>query len=168
MARVLAFDCSSTTGWACFASARAHPALGSFPLPSGLDYGRRNIAMLAQVRRLIDRFHPDIVAFEAPIFLPRDKWHTRRLLTGLVNMVELAAAERDLRCIEVDPGVVKAAMCGPRKKVGRKFKSASKDEMVIAAVNMGWHVADDHQADACGVAVATYGHLHRMADGGIV
>jgi Holliday junction resolvasome RuvABC endonuclease subunit len=164
MARVLAFDCSSRTGWASFANGSAHPALGSFDLPSGMDYGARNLEMIGRVRVLIDRFKPDVVAFEAPIFLPRDKWHTRRLLTGLVNMVELAAAERGLRCIEVDPSMVKTVMCGPRRRIGRsrKFKAASKEDMVIAAVNMGWHVADDHQADACGVAVATFGHLNRV------
>jgi Holliday junction resolvasome RuvABC endonuclease subunit len=165
MARVLAFDCSSVTGWASFADARAYPALGHFALPSGMNYGERNLGMLVRVRLLIDRHHPDIVAFEAPIFLPRDQWHTRRLLTGLVNMVELAAAERDLRCIEVDPSVVKRVMCGPRRRVGRKFKSASKEDMVAAAEGMGWKVANHHQADACGVAVATYGHLHRLSNG---
>lgn len=155
--RVLAFDASSVTGWAAFADARSRPLLGDFELSASLDYGARNLAMLRTVRTLIDEHEPEVIAFEAPIFLPRDKWHTRRLLTGLVNMVVLAAAERDLRCIEVAPGTVKAALVGPRKK----GEPASKDDMVMAAVRMGWKVANHHQADACGVAVATFAHLAR-------
>ena len=160
--RVLAFDASSTTGWAFFAGPRARPHLGSFDLPStAADYGARSLAMQRQVSKLIDDHGPEVIAFEAPIFLPRDRWHTRRLLTSLVVVIELVACARGLRCIEVDPSVTKASLCGPRRKVGGKFRAASKDEMMIAAVNMGWSVANDHEADACGVATATFAHLQR-------
>jgi Holliday junction resolvasome RuvABC endonuclease subunit len=157
--RVLAFDASSTTGWAFFASPRARPVLGHFDLPAtASDYGTRSLAMQGHVARLIDEHHPNVIAFEAPIFLPRDRWHTRRLLTSLVVVIELVAAMRGLRCIEIDPSGVKEALCGPQKRNQR----SSKDDMVVAAVNMGWKVANDHQADACGVAVATYAHLERQ------
>ncbi|HKV14532.1 MAG TPA: hypothetical protein VJQ81_05780 [Reyranella sp.] len=155
--RVLAFDASSTTGWASFASARSIPVLGDFDLTTSTNYGAVALDMQRHVLALIDRHRPEVVAFEAPIFLPRDRWHTRRLLTCLVVVIELVAACKGLRCIEVDPSTVKAALCGPRKK----GEPASKNDMVVAAVNMGWSVANHHQADACGVAVGAYAHLAR-------
>lgn len=155
--RLLAFDASSTTGWASFASARSQPVLGDFDLNSSTNYGAVALDMQRHVLALLDKHQPEVVAFEAPIFLPRDRWHTRRLLTCLVVVIELVACMRGLRCIEVDPSTVKAALCGPRPK----GKPASKDDMLVAAVRMGWPVANHHQADACGVAVGAYAYLAR-------
>lgn len=156
--RVLAFDASSTTGWAFFANARSVPVLGDFELSARAgDYGSLALDMQRNVLSLIDKHRPEVIGFEAPIFLPRDRWHTRRLLTCLVVVVELVACIKGLRCIEIDPSGVKAALVGPRKK----GDAATKDDMLVAAVNMGWQVANHHQADACGVALGVYGHLAR-------
>lgn len=149
--RVLAFDAATDTGWAAFANARSRPVLGTYTVPGGINHGRRNLAMLRAAQDLIVEHQPDVVAFEAPIFLPRDRWHTRRLLTGLINMVELAAELAGLKCFEVTPSDAKACLTGDR--------AADKDAMKTAAVNMGWPVADDHQADAGAVGLVTYGHL---------
>ncbi len=150
--RVLAFDASTTTGWAFFASARSVPVLDDFEITPSVHYGAIAADMLRHALALIDEHKPDVVAFEAPIFLPRDRWHTRRLLTCLVVALELAACMRKVRCMEADPSTVKAALCGPQKRKRR----SSKDEMLVAAVRMGWPVANHHQADACGVALAIF------------
>src|SRR5262245_53178133 len=152
--RVLAFDAATTVGWASFASARAIPVCGTFSLEGhGVDYGKLNCKMLGAVRMLIADHHPELVAFEAPIFLPRDRWHTRRLLVGLVTIIELAAAMANLRCLEVMPREAKQCLTGDR--------DADKQAMVAAAKGMGWRVADHHQADACAVALVTFGALAR-------
>jgi Holliday junction resolvasome RuvABC endonuclease subunit len=153
--RVLAFDASSTTGWASFASARSCPVLGDFELTPSTNYGAVALDMQRHVLELIDEHKPEVIGFEAPIFLPRDRWHTRRFLTCLVVVIELVATLRGLRCIESDPSTVKQALVGPRPRKN----PATKRDMVVAAVNMGWPVANDHQADACGVAVSTFAHL---------
>jgi hypothetical protein len=57
----------------------------------------------------------------------------------------------------VDPSTVKVALVGPR----RRGDAASKHDMIVAAVNMGWTVANHHQADACGVALAVFSHITR-------
>jgi Holliday junction resolvasome RuvABC endonuclease subunit len=155
--RVLAFDASSTTGWASFASARSRPVLGDFCIAASVNYGVIALDALQRVLALIDEHKPDVVALERPIFLPRDRWHTRRLLTCLAVAIEIAAAKRHVRCLEADPSEVKTALVGPRSRDDQ----ASKDEMVVAAVNMGWSVANHHQADACGVALAIYSFLAR-------
>lgn len=152
--RVLAFDAATTVGWALFADARAVPLLGTFTLEGhGCDYGRLNCKMLGVVRMLIREQRPEVIAFEAPIFMPRDKWHTRRLLVGLVTIIELAAAMANLPCVEVVPREAKQCLTGDQY--------ADKKAMVAAAETMGWPVEDDHQADACAVALVAYGHLAR-------
>jgi Holliday junction resolvasome RuvABC endonuclease subunit len=154
--RVLAFDAATETGWASFADARSLPVLGTFVLPAcGTNYGRRNLLMLREVAALVDRFTPQVVAYEAPFFKFRDRWHTRRLLTGLVAMIEVAAERRAARCIEVEVCDAKECLTGERR--------ASKGMMINAAKGMGWQVMDDHQADACAVALVAYGHLQRNA-----
>jgi Holliday junction resolvasome RuvABC endonuclease subunit len=148
--RVLAFDASSTTGWASFADARSAPVLGHFEIEASTNYGFVAKRMVEQANGLVDEHQPDVVAFEAPIFLPRDRWHTRRLLTSLVIAIELVAECHQKRCIEISPSDVKRALGGSK---------ASKGKQMGAAIMMGWPVKNDHEADACGVALATYGFL---------
>jgi len=149
--RVLAFDASSTTGWASFASARSKPVLGSFEIvPKAGDYGTVALDMQGHVLRLVNEHKPEIVGFEAPVYFPRDKWHTRRLLGCLVVVIELVAAMKGLRCIEVEPSDVKKALGG---------RGADKGQQIKAAILMGWPVKNDHEADACGVALGVYGYL---------
>jgi Holliday junction resolvasome RuvABC endonuclease subunit len=153
--RLLAFDASSTTGWAYFASAREAPLLGSFKLTvSGADYGAVMLQMQQKVIDLVAHHRPDVVACEAPVFLPRDRWHTRRLLGCMVDIIELVAAERALPCIEVTPQQAKAALGGHK---------ADKAGMMAAARTMGWPVRNDHEADACGVGLAAYAQLQQKA-----
>lgn len=153
--RVLAFDPGTETGWASFANARSLPVLGTLELPHGPEHqAHRNLALLKAARALIREHAPDVVAYESVIFTPRDSWHERRLLCGLADMIELAAlAEGDRRCIEVPPLTVKTALAG--------WTKARKDDQVVAAVRLGWTVASHHQADAGGVALATYGYLQQ-------
>lgn len=152
--RVLAFDAATETGWASFASARSRPVLGTLSLPSGTDYGERNLAMFTATEALIIQHRPDIVGYEAPFYRPRDRWHERRLLTGLTVAIELAATKHLVRCIEVLVGDAKACLSGDRR--------ADKKAMEDAARLLGWPVEDDHQADAGAVALVIYGHLARV------
>lgn len=148
--RVLAFDASTTTGWAAFASARDKPVVGEFELVASTNYGAMGLSMQHHVLALVAEHRPEIVGFEAPIFLPRDRWHTRRLLNCLVVVIELVATIKGLRCIEVEPSVVKKVLGG---------KGADKDQQQRAARLLGFPVTSHHQADACGVALGVYGHL---------
>ena len=151
--RVMAFDASTTVGWAFFASVRAKPAFGYFRLSSWLDHGARSAELEQHVQRLINEYRPELIAFEAPVFYPRDRWHTRRILTSLVAVIELIAAMKGLRAIDIEPSIAKLCLTGSRR--------AEKREMVDSARGMGWQVANDHEADACAVALAAYGQLAR-------
>jgi Holliday junction resolvasome RuvABC endonuclease subunit len=111
------------------------------------------LQMQQKVINLVAHHQPHVVAFEAPIYVPHDRWHTRRLLGCLVNVIELVAAERSRRCIEITPQQAKAALGG---------RKADKAMMMAAALTMGWPVKNDHEADACGVALAAYAYLQQQ------
>src|SRR5262245_18087794 len=82
---------------------------------------------------------------------------TLRLQISLASTIETLAKARGVRCFEVATQSAKVALLG----IGRAPKDARnwdwKREMVIAAVRRGWPVGDDHQADACAVALVAYG-----------
>jgi Holliday junction resolvasome RuvABC endonuclease subunit len=157
----LGLDLGLAVGWAVFKGAEAkRPQLGTFDLPEApVDRpGRRYLALDEWVDNMILVCTPQLVAFEAPI-VPIDKraWHldtdaaTVRFLIGLASIVELVAYRRNVRCIEVAVPTVKNRMTGNQW--------AKKRQVVAAAVKAGYRIADAHQADACGVALAAFDHV---------
>lgn len=153
MPSLLALDCSTFVGFAFFSAPDARPKCGTWKAPKAWvieDYGRRFAAFHDFLADTLTTMQPDALAFESPI-LPRGTMsmqtteHTLRTLIGLVSIAELIARLREVRCLEVNVATAKKALTGN----GR----AEKSDMVAAATNRGWAVADDHQADACAVAL---------------
>jgi len=72
-------------------------------------------------------------------------------LIGLAAIVELVAARHQVRCLTVAVSTVKTRMTGDQW--------AKKRAVVAAAVAAGYRIADSHQADACGVALAAFDHV---------
>lgn len=70
---------------------------------------------------------------------------TLRLQISLAAEIETTAKEFKIECVEVATNSAKKALTGN----GR----AEKRDMVVAATQRGWAVADDHQADAAAVAL---------------
>lgn len=156
MRSVLALDCSTHVGWAFFASPGAAPYCGTWRAPaawSAEDYGGRFAKFHDWLCDMLTTYTPDVLAFESPV-LPRGSSdfqtteHTLRTLIGLVSVAELVGKLRELRVKEVNVATAKKTLTGN----GR----AEKDDMVIAATNRGFDVADHHQADACAVGLAVY------------
>ena len=120
------------------------------------DYGKRFAAFHDWLCDMLTTFEPEVLAFEGPV-LPRGGGsfqtteHTLRTLIGLVSVAELVANLRGIRCFEVNVSSAKLALTGN----GR----AEKRDMVIAATERGWAVADDHQSDACAVALVVWDQL---------
>jgi Holliday junction resolvasome RuvABC endonuclease subunit len=162
--RCLALDLSTFVGWAYFARPTGKPKLGTFRLPITSwhdNYGPRFHALDQWLDGMVTTMRPALLAFEAPL-TPVDgkSWaintdaDTVRLLTGLATIAELVATRHRLRCIEVAVTTAKARLAGTR--------FATKQQMVAACVRRDWRVADDHQADACGVALAAYDHVGQL------
>lgn len=153
MPSIFSLDCSSHVGHAFFASPDARPVCGTWKAPKAWaieDYGVRFKAFHDWLCDVLTTLNPDILAFEGPV-LPRGSMglqtteHTLRTLIGLVSVAELVAKLRGIRCFEVNVSTAKLALTGN----GR----AEKRDMLVAATRRGWPCADDHQSDACAVAL---------------
>jgi Holliday junction resolvasome RuvABC endonuclease subunit len=160
--RLLALDISTNVGWALFASRRAKPRLDTWHAPPAMagHHGRRLAMFEEWLRDKVVMLKPELVAFESPIFV---KWssdlatteHTIRLLSAMAGMAEFVCHRAAVRCLEVHSQTAKRALAGN----GR----AKKDQMIAAAVKAGFDVANDHEADACAVALAAYEHIGERA-----
>ncbi len=161
--KVLGLDCSTQVGWSYFSADGAVPRCGTWKAPpswSAEDYGTRFAKFHDWLCDMLTTMQPDVLAFESPV-LPRGSMnmltteHTLRTLIGLVSVAELVAQLRGVRCFEVNVATAKKMLTGN----GR----AEKPDMVIAATNRGFPVADDHQADACAVGLVALAHLRAAA-----
>lgn len=160
MPSLLSLDCSTNVGWSFWTSADAVPRCGTWKAPPSWsieDYGKRFKAFHDWLCDMVTTMQPDMLAFEGPV-IPRagmrdlkTSEHIMRTLIGLVSVAELIANLRGIRCFEVHVSTAKISLAGN----GR----ADKNDMVIAAVNRGWPVANDHEADSCAVALTVYDML---------
>jgi Holliday junction resolvasome RuvABC endonuclease subunit len=157
--RVLAFDLSSHVGWALFDD-RQLVRSDTWNTPPEMvgRFGRRFTAAYVFAREIIATQKPDVVAFEAPIQPragTRDLKNTHpinlRFLQGLATIFEMVAHMENVRCVEVANGTAKKRLAGS----GR----AKKPAMIVAAIKQGFIVANDHEADACAVALAALDHV---------
>lgn len=157
--RLLALDIAGTTGWALFEHEHdVKPKLGTWHLPAAMvgHYGRRGAAFQDWLNDRVCLMQPDAIAFESPIFV---KWssdlatneHTIRLLIGLAMIAELVAWRLQKRILEVHSQTAKKRLAGSGRAKG--------NDMVVAAVKQGYAVANDHEADACAVALCAYDHI---------
>lgn len=158
---VLGIDLSTRTGWALFHHDDL-PICGTERLPKTWDpedYGSRGFALMQWLERMIAKHNPELIAFESP-FLPlrpqksegitgpptfTTTAQTLRLQITLAAVIETIAKKHGIKCVEVASTTAKKELTGN----GR----AEKRDMVLAATSRGWRVADDHQADACAVAL---------------
>jgi len=154
--RLLALDTSTHVGYAYFSAPDVKPVCGTWRAPkswSPEDYGKRFKAFHDWLCDMVTTFDPEVLAFEGP-FLPRGSSsfssteHTLRTLIGLASIAELIANLRSLRCFEVNVSTAKLALTGN----GR----AEKKDMIVAATRRGWPVSNDHESDACAVAMVAY------------
>jgi Holliday junction resolvasome RuvABC endonuclease subunit len=167
MARVLGLDLSTHTGWCFFEAQSATPKFGTYRLPKTYlpeDYGTRCWALMQWLDVvMIPQYRPEIIALEAP-FLPlgneakdpdpKKRFKTSamalRLQISLAAIIETVAKKHKIRCLEIASSSAKVALAGSARLKEKKL------EMVQAAWARGWEVADDHQADAIGVALVVY------------
>jgi Holliday junction resolvasome RuvABC endonuclease subunit len=156
--RLLALDTSTHVGWALFAHPHRVVDFDTWEMPDGNtvdDMGTRWCAFDFWLSGMIRNHKPVTVAFEAPVspnvIMRNTNTRTMRLLHGITVIAETVAARHGVRCIEVPNSTAKLRLVGDHR--------AKKPAMIAAAMRLGHQVADDNQADAIGVALATYEHL---------
>lgn len=165
--RVLALDISTSVGWALFAGEKRVPRLGTWRAPPAQvgDYAKRCVAFETWLNDFTCLDKPDVLAFESPIFV---KWssdlatneHTIRTLIGLATVAEMVAWRLKVRALEVHSQTAKKRLTGNGRAKG--------DDMIVAAVKLGFVVANDHEADAIAVGLCAYDHVRAEARPGVL
>ena len=144
MPRLLSLDLSSNVGHAVLERGRP-PLFGTLRL-TGKDKAAQMSAFLAFLEDAQQLHHFDSMAWERPIITPRDTVDKLEQLYGLVGIAYAWAGRMDVPYRECPVQAAKIALTGRA--------NAKKEEMVAAAMkDMGWKVADDHQADAGAVGI---------------
>lgn len=166
MTKLWALDLSTRAGHALFKRADdPAPKFGTFKLPKAGpdDIAGRTLPLRFFLREMIALYRPDVLAFESPLILMGSKndlammttAQTMRLQISLAGEVETTAKECAVpRVLEVATSSAKVALAGTAR-LGKDKKKA----MLFAAIERGWAVADDHQADAGAVALVAYSSL---------
>lgn len=153
MTRVLAIDGAAIAGFA-LGDTGTEPRFGSRCF-AGSGASGEVVARFARfLRAIIEREHPDVIAYEAPYFPmgfrrgPPANAKTLRRLLGLAEIIDAIAWDYRLRCYQATAGEVCSYLTGKSNWGGRDKKKAAT---IAAARQWGWAVADDNAADACAV-----------------
>ena len=119
------------------------------------EYGYRFKAFHDWLCDMLTAHNPDVLAFEGPVMIrgpnASTTEHTIRTLIGMVSIAELVANLRGIRCFEANVATCKKRLTGD----GR----AQKNDMIVAATQLGYAVANDHEADAIAVALVVFDQL---------
>ena len=138
MKRILALDLAAETGYAL-------QRRGGEVLSGTVLFVKRTVGGLRWVRfhgwlsEMIDFEDPEVVIFEEP-FIHMKHRTGLGLSYGFKTLVEMLAAEREIRCYGIAPTQLKQWATG--------HGNASKDQMLKFARSMGWDLSNDNEIDA--------------------
>lgn len=165
----LGLDLSTRVGWALFHHDDL-PLCGTFKLPKTWDpedYGTRGWALMQWLEVvMIPKYTPELIVFESPFIpmgpsketikdpvtgKPMDSFKTTQIVLRMqitwAAVIETTAKKYGIECMECATNTAKKTMAGSARLENKKL------DMVNAATARGFRVADDHQADACAVAM---------------
>jgi len=145
--KVLALDTATNTGWAVFDDEKyVESGVMSFKKKRGESNGILFLKFRTWVSELILTTRPDIVAYEQAHF--RGGAATE-ICVGLQTRVQEAAAQHEINCLPVTTSQVKKSLSG-------KGSASKEDQIAAARIIIGRAPLSDDEADAIGVALATY------------
>lgn len=185
MTKVLALDQATTSGW-CFGGTKIDLKdwqIGRFQAPKRPEVGERLLIVFDSTRALIERFKPDLMAFEAPydptydaiadaragkeqrVFANRD---TMNFLQQVAGAIQMAAArhgvpteayppqswQSTLKLPPPPPSLVEEVAAMPDEK--KRFAAKrkwKKAEIVRAVQRLGGMVDTSDEADAWGICL---------------
>lgn len=167
--RVLALDQSTRTGWAVGderSDAKYH--FGSFRMPKRDDPGERLVIFRDGLAELIEKYHPDIAAYETPFFpvggesrpaSPEQKPKRAafnpkviRFLLQLEGVLIETTARHSIPTEHFPSSSWRVTALG----MGRLPAGAPEDFKALMkkrARLLGYDVADDNEADAIGILI---------------
>lgn len=167
--KVLGLDLSTYVGWAYFYEDDL-PLCGTFRLPKVWDpedFGSRSWPLMKWLEEeMIAKREIDLIVFESPWIpmkpskndgvvgidgKPLDRLKTTQIVLRMqitwAAVIETTAKKHGIECMECATNTAKKTMAGSARLENKKL------DMVNAATARGFRVADDHQADACAVAM---------------
>lgn len=170
MTSVLALDASRFIGSAYFNASDAQPLCRTWKAKDAWlseEYGSYFAETEQWLIDMLTFFHPDVLAFESPILMPRregrgnDEQNVRRLV-GVVSIIEKVAYQRKIRCLEVHNQSAKSFMGVAGRRGENETPGQYKSRMICAVANRGYDCADSHQSDAVAIALVCYSDLGEL------
>lgn len=155
--KALGLDLASSTGWGVVGRGGVKGLVGTWtaPVEPVGQYAKRFAALFTWLGEMRQVHGFTRVGYEAPWLRSGaeggDTVHKVRILHGFPVVVETWCGLNGIPCIEVDVRLVKRAL------TGEPF--AKKHQMVKAAIQLGYKVANDDEADGLAVAMCTVEHF---------
>lgn len=127
---LLAIDPGTRRMGYCVGDGRGLPFASAWRFDQcGDDLGAMAVLILHELRGVVARERPSVIAYEAPILRPHDKLGAVRKTFSLGTLIELVGKESSVPVFEVQISAVKKELAG--------FAYAEKPEMVAAAEKLG-------------------------------
>jgi len=153
MTRLLSLDLATRTGWAFGDTEAGDPVSGVFKAQNaGVELGPFLHSFGHWLRSTIAERQIEIAVLEEPI-MPGGMMQMATLLKlyGLIGIAETVCHSLQVPCRQLAAGTWKKAFCG-RAGFG---KSAKPYPPLVRCRELGWAPADDNEADALGLWVAS-------------
>ena len=159
--RILACDIATVTGWA-FGDGASDPIFGSQRMGRrGALLGECYVAFRDWMNATVDRLHPEVVVFEAPLLINRGSAQVVQRLMGLAAHADEIATRRGLEVYRAEGSTVTKAFTGRGRFTGGRDE---KKQAVIRTCNLyGWFPTDDNAADSLALLHYTQAVLNRRA-----
>ena len=138
MKRLLALDLAAKTGIA-IQRADGEVVTGTELFLKTLKPGARWVRFQMWLSNLCEFENPEIIIFEEP-FIHMQHRTGLGISYGFKALLEMVAAQRNVRCYGIAPTQFKAFATG--------HGNASKEQMAVFARSMGWDLTDDNAIDA--------------------
>lgn len=143
---ILYLDAATRVGYAA-GGLRGVEAFGYFDIPqTNEDIGKYLNYADRAIDKLVNRFNPAMLAFEAPwLNSKRDTIVNLRKLSGLANVAEQVADRHEIECREATVHDVSVHF------LGRGYRNIRADKKMATREkcrSLGWNVETDDEADA--------------------
>lgn len=138
----LSFDLGRHSGWCCGELERKTPLFGHFVI-EGTTWGDQSVSLADEVGILMNRFHPAVISYEAPLVIHAG---AAQVLAGYAFMVEFLAKIGNVACTPVANSAAK------RFFTGRMYgKKTIPYPGIVEAHRRGFAVTTTDEADAVAI-----------------
>lgn len=138
MNAILALDLATQTGWAYKANGLISSGSEGFQLKKNDGPGVRFLKFRSWLRDQIETIKPDLIVYEEVM-----RWSSgaaAKCYCGLLAILQTECAAKTIEYGGISVGTI--------KKFATKKGNATKEEMIKAAVDLGYKPKDDNEADA--------------------